>query len=228
MLSFGMPGRRRSTVPSASTASKPPVCRPHRSVAEDVDAAGVRRDHPADRRRVPRAEVDAEPPNRRPAPPTAPRRASCRRRRSSRRPSGSTSSMPSRRRRLTTTSPAARHRPADKPGVAALGHDADAGIGACAEHASDLVGRRRAHDRERGPGPAARPIGLVRGPQVGIGQAVARPDDLGELRNERRRVHSLMLPARHVLARRAWTNVTSGCPCRPRTRATSPRTRRRA
>ena len=199
----------------------------HRSVAEDVDAAGVRRDHPADRRRVARAEVDAHLPAGRPR----------RRLRRDERHAGTDGHLAAigvhvldavQAPQADHDLPAARHRPADEPGVAALGHDPDAGIGACAEHAGDLLGRRRAHDRERGPGPAAGPVGLVRGPQIGVRQAVAGPDDLGELSNERGRVHALMLPARNLLARRAWTNATSGFPCPQRTRATSSRTRRRA
>ena len=91
---------------------------------------------------------------------------------------------------------ATRHRPADEPGVTALRHDGRARIGACDQHACDLVGRGWANDRQRLSVEPARPIGLVGGAKAGIGDAVVLADDLAERVDERVGGHGRILTAR--------------------------------
>ena len=183
MLSFGMPGQPRQHGAVGEDRLEAADLAAHRSVAEDVHPAGVRRDHAADRGRVARAEVHAD----------LPARAASRRLRRGQRHAGADGHLAGVRvHPLDVVEPpqaehhlaAARHRSADEPGVAALGHDPDAGIGADAEDRRDLVGRAGPDHRQGSPRPAAGPIGLVRGTQVGIGQAMVGADDLGELRGQ--------------------------------------------
>ena len=104
MLSFGMPGRRRSTVPSASTASKPPVCR-------RIDPWRRTLTPPAFVATIPPIVAASRAPKSTPTSQPAARAADCAATSVTPAPtvisppSGSTSSMPSRRRRLITTSP---------------------------------------------------------------------------------------------------------------------------
>ena len=72
--------------------------------------------------------------------------------------------------------PAERHAGADKPGVAALRHDGDAGPGAFAHREGDLPGIGRPHDRERRALVEAAALGEVAGHVGGIGEDVLRPD----------------------------------------------------
>ena len=104
MLSFGMPGRRRSTVPSASTASKPPTCRrigPWRRTLTP----------PAFVATIPPIVAASRAPKSTPTSQPAARTALCAATSVTPAPtvnspeSRSTSSTPSSRRRLTTTSP---------------------------------------------------------------------------------------------------------------------------
>ena len=97
----------------------------HRAVAQHLRAAGVRRDHPADRRRVAGGEVDAE---REPGP--AQRGRQRRRRhagadRDLRRDGVHRPDLAEPRERQHHLA-AARHLPADEPGVPALRHDGGA------------------------------------------------------------------------------------------------------
>jgi hypothetical protein len=77
-----------------------------------------------------------------------------------------------------------RHGAAHEAGVAALRHDADPRARAGAQHRGDLRGRRRSDDGQRRPAEAARPVGLVAGAQVGIGQTVVVADDRAQLGEE--------------------------------------------
>jgi hypothetical protein len=91
---------------------------------------------------------------------------------------------------------AARHRSAHQSGVAALRHDAHARIGAGDQHARDLLRRCGPDDRQRIAVKSPRPIGLVRGAQAGVGQALVVADDLAEGVDERVGGHRRIVAAR--------------------------------
>ena len=80
----------------------------------------------------------------------------------------------SRRRRQHDHRPAARHRAADEAGVAALGHDRRARLGAPGEHGRHLVGVARAHHESGLALEAAGPVAGVAGGDVGVREDVRR------------------------------------------------------
>ena len=127
----------------------------HRPMAKDVGAAGVGGDHPADRGRVPRAEIHAH------VPAGTPRDRLYRGQRGARANRDLArvgidileGREPQRREHDLAAS---RHRAAHEAGVAALRNDADTGIRARAQHGPDLLRRTRTdHRRQRDPRTAA-------------------------------------------------------------------------
>ena len=164
-------------------------------MAYDVHAARVRRHHPTDRRRAASAQVDTDLP-------AGGARCGLYQRQgrtgSDRHLAGDPIDVLDlvQAQQAHHDLAASRHRPADEPGVAALGHHAHAGIGADDEHARDFVGRSRADDRQRFAVEPPGPVGLIGGAKAGVGQAVALADDLPERVDERVGGHWRILTAR--------------------------------
>ena len=80
--------------------------------------------------------------------------------------------------------PVQRHRAADEPGVAALGHDGRSLCIAQTKHGRDLVDRARAHDRGGRTTEPAGPVDDVRGDDIGIGAHVRSPNRVAQRREQ--------------------------------------------
>ncbi len=151
----------------------------HWPMTQNVDAAGVGRHHPADRRRVPSAQVD-------PHVPAHGARGGLDGREGRAGPDGHLASFAIRLAELIEAEQteddlaSARDRAADQAGVAALRHHSDAGLRTGTQHGRDLTGRSRTRHGEGGARESTRPIGLVRGAQRRIGQTVAFADGIAQ------------------------------------------------
>ena len=171
--------------------------------AEHVQPAGVRRDHAADRGRVPGRQVDAEAQARGRRGPLEPLEGRRRRRPSPGRPTRRSARAGRRRRRLSTTDPDGGTPPPDQAGVAALGDQRHARSAAQGHHRRHLTGVGRAHDRD---GIAPEPTGPVDRVALGElpGQDVGPAHDLRQLVEERRAgTRRLSRASRHPGARAA-------------------------
>ena len=184
MLSFTSPSRWRTTVPSPSTASTPSTWARMRAVAHDAEAAGVGGHHAADRRAVAGARGRRRTPSRPRRRGPAARRASTPgaggdlagegvdRRRGGR--AGAATARRRPRRRAPRRRPARCCRPAARRRRPRR---------APRQHGGHLVGRA-GRTTAGGAGPrSARPVDLVAGADVGVGEDVLGADD-GRQRRE--------------------------------------------
>ena len=95
-----------------------------------------------------------------------------------------------------------RNRGADEPGVAALRNERRTVVAACGDDRGDLRGRARAHDRERAPEVALAPVDLVRG-AVRADEHVGVADRGGEVVEQAHGGAGTALPVRSRA--RTWT-----------------------
>ncbi len=208
MLSFGMPGRRRSTRAVRHDRLDAEDLAAHRAVTQHVDPTGVGRDQAADRRRIARPEVHADVPSGRTGTLLCDGQCHARAERDLARLHVHLADLVETRRTEHDVA-AAWHRAAHQPRVPALRDDGDPRIGAQAQDRGDLLGRPGPHHRQRRPVETARPIGLVGGAEVGIGQGVLVANDAAKGGEEGVIGHARMLAGHAACARRGPCMVAS-------------------
>lgn len=146
-------------------------------------AARVGRHHSAERCRLARREIDAEPEThtRRP-------RIECRKRHPCLHADAATDRVDlvdvghtcGRQHNRRSRGIGGRDRPADKPGIAALRTDRDTFVGAQPDDRGHLLGGAGSDNRDGAAGPATCPVGEVTRHRIGVAEDVRRPDDVAE------------------------------------------------